>query len=136
MNDCDKNALAILAAELWEAKKREGAATKLRIAIENEIAALAPGPEKGQVTVTLKDGAKVVVKRALNYKADLAAIEEVFLEVLEPLLPPLKMSTTTDLDVAGYEWYRKNHPEVFELFKAHVVVTPKKTSVILKAPKV
>lgn len=130
--------LQYLAIRLMQEKDDENKARDRRVAIEEQIAVLIPGPDKGQKTVTLEDGTKITVERGFNYKADVAEIEKLFQgEWKEGSLgdAPIKVKTTRELDVKGYEWYRENDPEAFGLLARHVSVTPKKVSVSLKAGK-
>lgn len=123
--------LYVLAVNFRHAKEAEETAKANRIAIEEMIAALIPGPETGQKTVTVKDGSKLVVTRGFNYKADIEAIKHYQLA----FGAPITSKTTHALDVKGYEWYRENHPDVFAQIAQHVSVTPKKVSVALKPAK-
>lgn len=129
--DLDK--LADLAAQLSTAKLREETTKQQRISVEEQIAALVPGPEKGQKTVKLPDGTKIVVERGLNYKADCQAIEKIFASEGETRFVPVKTKTTRELDEKGYEWYFSNDPDGFALLSKYVTVTPKKVAVSLKA---
>jgi hypothetical protein len=126
--------LKILAMNLRSAKRQEESTKANRIAVEETIAALIPGKEDGQVTETLPDGSKIVVKRGFNYRANLKGIEEIF-NGLDGLPAPIKIEATRKLEVAGYEWYRRNHLEIFQQMIEHVTVTPKKVAVELKDPK-
>lgn len=125
--------LSDLVGDLEWTKAREEEKRKDRIVIEEEIAALIPGPERGQVTITLEDGRKVTVERGFNYKADCSAIEAIFNQDI--LFAPVKTKTTRELDITGYEWYRDNDRAGFELLSQHVTVTPKKTAISVKVPK-
>lgn len=128
--------LHILAMNLRYMKEREEGAKVNRIAVEDMIVELIPGKGIGQVTETLPDGSKIVVKRGLNYKADLSAIGAVLVQNADDELPvPIESKTTHKLDVRGYEWYRENHPEIFQRMTEYVTVTPKKVAVELKDPK-
>ena len=120
-----------LVANLRRAKDTEEQAKKNRINLEELVAKLIPTDEVGQKTVAASDGTKVTVKRGLNYKADLMEIEEFFIDY-DDLPAPIAIKTTRELDIAGYEWYRKNHPGTFAHIAQHVTVTPKKVSVVLK----
>ena len=116
------------------AKATEEKMKAARISVEEKIAALIPGPDMGQKTVTLEDGTKITVERGYSYKADFAAIDK--LQENGTLdFAPVKTKTTRELDVTGYEWYRTNEPDTFPLLAQHVVATPKKTSVTMKAAK-
>ena len=125
-----------LSARLSLTKIEEALAEKKRIAIEEQIALLVPGPDVGQKTVKLKNGASITVKRGLNYKADLEKIDGLFLDFGQPeLVAPIKTKTTRELDAVEYEWYGKKHPDVFRLLTEYVVVAPKKVAVTLKAAR-
>ena len=124
--------------KLWElstefrfAKITEDLAKKKRIAIEEQIATLVPTEDTGQKTVTLKNGAKIVVKRGLNYKANFNGIQDALKNFTDYQIP-IKSKTTLELDIAGYEWYRVNCPGVFPHIAQHVSITPKKVSVVLR----
>ncbi|KKK55288.1 hypothetical protein LCGC14_3076070, partial [marine sediment metagenome] len=72
----------------------------------------------------------ITVKRGLNYKADCRAICEFFnVENIKDV--PVKFKTSQELDVKGYEWYRKSDPKVYERISQYVTVTPKKVAVTL-----
>ena len=119
-----------LVANLRRAKVTEEQAKKNRINLEELISKLVPTDEVGQKTVVASDGTKVTVKRGLSYKADFEKIDAVCIQAGEH--PPVKSKTTRELDIQGYEWYRKEKPEVFQLIAGHVSVTPRKVSVTLK----
>ena len=130
--------LKILAMNLRSAKRQEESIKANRIAVEGVIAELIPGKDLGQVTETLPDGSKIVVKRGLNYKANLEGIKSIWAGTEPPIdgiMAPIESKTTWGLDVKGYEWYRKEHPEIFQQMTEHVTVTPKKVAVELKDPK-
>jgi hypothetical protein len=105
-----------------------------RIKIEEEIAKLIPGPDRGQKTITLENGTKIIVERGYNYKVDFKALREKFIEreIDCKLPPPIKIKTTQELDIAGYEWYKSNHPELFNAISRCVEVKPKKIAVTVK----
>jgi hypothetical protein len=117
---------------LKNAKQAEDTAQRERIFIEEQIAALVHTKDVGQKTVTLSDGKKITVKRALNYRADCEAIQDSHCWVSLGTPAPIKTKTTKTLDEKGYEWYRSNLPEVFNKISKHVTVTPAKVSVTLK----
>lgn len=138
MDDINRRSnLLLLAKKLLMVKSEEEVIRRKRIAIEEEIAYYIPSKETGQRTETLPDGLKITVKRGLNYKADLPAIRKLLdcKETWHSLWIPIKSSTTETLDVIGYEWCKANHPEIFRELSKHVAITPKKVSVIVKAPK-
>lgn len=129
----EKNQLIQLACELDHAKRQEELAKFKRVEAENRIAALIETDDVGQKTVTLENGIKITVKRALNYTADTDAIREAFSGQVKPA--PMVQKTTWSLDVKGYEWYRRNWPEFFKLIEPHVSVKPAKVAVTLKMPE-
>lgn len=128
----DNKKLRQLASFLKTAKHEEELAKQARIKVEEEIAALVPGPESGQKTIDLGDGVKITVERGFNYKADIPEIDKVFSGMPNLGHAPIKTKTTRELDVKGYEWYRENHTEVFYEFARYVAVMPKKTAVSVK----
>ena len=139
MTDFQLAKLRQLTSFLTTAKHEEKLARDKRIEIEEKIAALVDGPEAGQRTVDLGDKLRVTVTRGFNYKADLAAIDKLFSEnshdlpeTLGQYPPPVKTKTTRELDVAGYEWYRKNVPTLFTDIAKYVTATPKKVAVEVK----
>jgi hypothetical protein len=129
----DLSSLECLVRHLLRAKQQEDAARSGRIALEEKIAALIPGPDRGQKTVKLSDGSSVTVERGFNYRADCAAIETEFDQATKPA--PVKTKTTRELDVVGYEWYLANDPEGAAMLNGKVVITPKKIAVSVKEKK-
>jgi hypothetical protein len=123
-----------LVSQLQDQKAVEDNARKRRIELEETVALHVPGPEKGSKTATLPDGRKVTVERGFNYKADIQALENIFAACPEKSCP-VKVKTTRELDEKGYEWYRANQADDFKLISQFVVVTPKKTSVVIKEAK-
>lgn len=130
----DLHQLTVLADDLFAAKAAEERMRAARIAVEERIAALIPGPERGQETVTLEDGRKIKVERGFNYRADFDALQELQ-EIGAIDFAPIKLKTTRELDEKGYEWFRKHDPDSFSLLRSYVTTTPKKVSVSLKAQK-
>lgn len=126
-----KTTISNLCYLLIQAKAGEEFAKRERIVIEEKIAALVPTKDSGQKTVTLEDGSKVTVKRGFNYRADIDGIMKSLKGTQHA--PPIK--TKYELDICGYEWYRKNRPESFVYLSEFVTVTPKKVAVTLTAAK-
>ena len=122
--------LSELAYVLKNKKVAEALAKRGRINIEEQIATLIPTEDIGQKTITLSDGTKITVKRGLNYKADCLGIETLDCWLADDAVP-IKIKTTRELDVKGYEWYKVNHPEIFDKMSQYVAVTPKKVAVSL-----
>ena len=127
MNGTQTN-LNTLAKELFDAKRVEDEAKKIRIAAEEAIAALIETPENGSKTVD-SDGMKIVVKRAMIYKADVDAIAALKLEFSPITLVP----ATMEFDAKGYEWIRANRPTEFTQISAFVETKPAKVSVTIKS---
>lgn len=125
--------LANLVSDLILAKTVEENAKKSRIEIEEEIAALVPGPDRGQNTVAV-EGFKVTVERGYNYKADLDTIRKDW-PSNPSYAPPIKSKTTHELDEKGYEWIKNNDLDTFKYLSQHVTVTPKKVAVSIKQAK-
>jgi len=128
-----------LALKLLKAKHLESEAKCDRIKLEDLIAALVTTPEQGQKTVKLEDGSKLTVKRGLIYKANVRDIRDVFRgpscnDSYKDMYVPIKKTVKEELDVKGYEWYRKNFPQIFQELSEFVTVTPKKTSVAITGP--
>lgn len=133
MSDMPLDTLSYLVRRLQATKKTEEDVKTMRIMVEEKIAALIPGPERGQVTTTLSDGTKIVVERGYNYKTNIPEIEKICKN--RDITPPIKSKTTIELDITGYEWYSREKPEDWKLLAEYVVATPKKISVQVKLPK-
>ena len=122
-----------LAKNLFDAKRTEDAAKKARITAEEAIALLVETDDNGSKTVDAGEGLKVTVKRAMAYEADVEAIRA--LDIPEDLLPvELHPAIPAEygFDEKGYEWLRKERPDVFAKVAEHVTATPRKVSVSLK----
>ena len=125
--------MAILADDLYTAKKAEDAAKAQRISVEEAIAALVETGDNGSKTVAASDHFKVTVKRALRYAADMDAIMQMKLpEGVAPLkvIPP--QPEMLEFDSKAYEGLREKDPATFNQIAAHVTATPAKVSVSLK----
>ena len=132
MDSIDIETISLLAKQLLFAKSAEERSKNERIAIEEKMATYIPGPERGQKSVRLPNGTTVTVERGFNYKADLSGIAAIFAEKYPNQPQPTKCKTTNELDVSGYEWYRVNHPEIFNDMNGLVTATPKKIAVSVK----
>ena len=130
--------LAELAGTLFDAKRREDAAKKERIAIEEQIAALVETPTNGSKTVEAGDsGLKITVRKGLSYTANLAAItamvaEGQLPEDVSPLSVTDPVPSQLVFDVKKYETLREKNPELFNLVGMHIITKPKKSSVSVK----
>lgn len=122
-----------LAKELYDAKRAEDAAKKLRIAAEEAIAALVETDANGSKTVEAGEGLKVTVKRELSYKADLNGIRGLNLdEEFIPVIPVAPQPAGYAFDEKAYEILRITHPDKFSIVSQFVEVKPRKTAVTLK----
>lgn len=124
-----------LVRSLALAKKAEELTKERRIQWEERIATHLGGPEDGAKTTTLDDGTKVTVTRGFNFAADCDKIRTLFVKEAYDHAPPVRHKTKIELDVAAYKTYFKTFPSVYRKIAQFVTVTPKKTSVVLKAPK-
>lgn len=123
-----------LSNSLLEAKGEEEWAKRERIEIEEQIAALIPGPERGSKTVTLPDGTKLTVERGWNYTADCNEIEhQCNLHGIANV--PIKVKTTRELDSTGYHWYEQNDARAFSIISKLVTVKPKKVAIRIQDKK-
>lgn len=121
--------LSQLATALYDAKKAEDAAKKIRIAVEDQIALMVETAENGSRTVNAGD-LKVTVKRALSYEADVNAIMKV--EGSEDDMPLTLVPAEWVFDEKRYEALRQENPALFAALSAHVTTKPRKVSVTLK----
>jgi len=118
-----------LATALYDTKKAEDAAKKIRIAVEDQIADLVETAENGSRTVDAGD-LKVTVKRALSYEADVNAIMKV--EGSEDDMPLTLIPAEWVFDEKRYEDLRTLNPGLFAALSTHVTTKPRKVSVTLK----
>jgi hypothetical protein len=130
-NEATLKIIAHLKAMKKAANEAKEALVEAEEAIVQHLEAYySPAPESGQKTYNI-GGESVTVKRGFNHRANMEGIEKVFASRSE-LPPPIKTKTTRELDTAGYEWYRTNHPALFLAISEHVTVTPKKVSVAVR----
>ncbi len=129
--------LEILFAILEALKVIESEAKERRVTCEEKIASLIAGPESGSKTVTLESGRKITVKRGISYSADLSGIDQAQIRDAPKSLwmAPIRSKTTRELDVEGYEWYKKNDPVAFAAISEFVKTKPKKVAVTIKEKK-
>lgn len=122
-----------LAVDLFTAKRAEDEAKKLRIEAEMAIATLVETGDNGSKTVDAGEGLKVVVKRKMNYKADIDAIMALNIpKLLSPIVVTPPVPEGNAFDEKAYEELRENHPETFKAISKYVTATPSKVSVTLK----
>ncbi len=128
--EAEFKSIVLYVSDFNTSKVREASEKRNRITVETKLAALIPGPDDGQRTITLPGKVKVVVKRGFLLKADVGRIEKLCLE--EGLHPPVKSAAGKTLDVDGYEWYKKNNPEFFAKLAKLVERKPSKVAVTIK----
>jgi hypothetical protein len=128
-HDPEGDQLAYLATKLRGLLARERAAKAERVAMELAIADLVDVGDATQKTVDAGD-LKITVKKGLNYKADIAALKKLCIEL--GTAAPVRQVSREEFDVTGYEWYKSKNPEIFSVIAEHVEVKPKKPSVTIK----
>lgn len=124
-----------LVRSLATAKKTEERVKMHRIEWEERIAEKLGGPEDGAKTHTLEDGTKVTITRGFNFAADCEKIRMLFRREGYDHGAPIRQKTSVTLDIAAYKAYASAFPSVYRKITEFVTVTPKKTSVVLQAPK-
>lgn len=125
--------LSKLAKELFEAKRAEDAAKKLRIECEEAIAKMVNTKDIGSSTIECGDGFKVTVKRGIIYTANVEAIrtELSALDIPLPLEFVPAVAPTYVFDEKAYEALRDSNPDLFGKVAAFVETKPRKVSVTL-----
>ena len=116
-----------LATKLYDAKKAEEAAKRVRIEIESGIAALVDTPENGSKTVEA-GSLKVTVKRALAYEADVQELRKALGDLAPIEVIPEEQAFSPSL----YEKLGRENPAAFAKAAAFVTTKPRKVSVVLK----
>lgn len=117
--------LSHLSQKWLEAKAAEESARNHRIALEEEIETLIPGPLEGS-TSTEADGIKITVTRKLNRSVDYDAYKEVA-ESIPASLTPIRIKY--DLDLKMYRSIEAANPDVFKIVQKFVEVKPAKTAI-------
>lgn len=116
-----------LAREWLEAKAAEDSASKLRVAIEDQIVALTGKRDEGSQTHDLGPF-KLTVKGVLYRKMDWDKWETVSRQI--PVeYHPVKLKP--ELDEKGIKWLQEQRPELYALLP--IEVRPGKTGVSIKA---
>ena len=112
------------------AKRDEAAASKRRIAIEEEIVAMLGVKEEGATTTELANGMKVTITGKQTYSADMAALKDICAKLPEEMRP---IKTKTELDTTGCKYLRANEPAIWAKLSKAITVKPAKTSIEVKA---
>ena len=127
-----KNSEAQLQAlsQAWsDTKAEEIAARDKRIAIEDEIIAVAGSKEEGTETITLDSGVKIKITGKIIYKAD--NLDEVVL-ILRSLPDPFRAyKVETKLDESKIKKIRMYQPALWRVLAMHITAKPAKTSVVV-----
>jgi hypothetical protein len=112
------------------AKAAETAATKQRIAIEEQMIALLGKREEGSETHELSNGFKITITGKQTYSADIDALLEICAKLPEDMRP---IKTKTELDSTGAKYLRANEPAIWAKLAKAITIKPAKTSVEVKA---
>ncbi len=116
-----------LSAAWLAAKKAENAASKERVAIEEQIVALTGKRDEGAQTHEA-EGFKVTVTGKISRKMDWDKWEQVKAQIA-PNLHPVKYKP--ELDEKGVKYLQANEPEIYALLP--IEVKPAKTGIEVKA---
>lgn len=119
--------LETLAADWLKAKAEEAAATKERVAIEEQIVLMTGKREEGSQT-TEANGFKITVTGKISRKMDWDKWETIKAQIA-PNLHPVK--TKLELDETGVKYLKANEPEIYALLP--IEVKPAKTAIEVKA---
>jgi len=127
-----KNSEAQLQAlsQAWsDTKAEEIAARNKRIAIEDEIIAVAGSKEEGTETITLDSGVKIKITGKIIYKAD--NLDEVVL-ITRSLPDQFRAyKVETKLDESKIKKIRMYQPALWRELAMHITAKPAKTSVVV-----
>lgn len=127
-----KNSEAQLQAlsQAWsDTKAEEIAARDKRIAIEDEIIAVAGSKEEGTETITLDSGVKIKITGKIIYKAD--NLDEVVL-ITRSLPDQFRAyKVETKLDESKIKKIRMYQPALWRELAMHITAKPAKTSVVV-----
>lgn len=112
------------------AKAAETAATKQRIAIEEQMIKLLGKREEGSDTHQLANGFKVTITGKVTYSADMEKLQEICAKLPEDMRP---IKTKVELDSTGAKYLRANEPAVWAKLAKAITIKPAKTAVEVKA---
>lgn len=115
-----------LCAQWLEAKAAETKANKARIAIEDDIVALAGKKDEGAQTHAI-DGFKVTITGKVSRKMDWDKWAQVKAQIPENLRP---VKIKEELDERGVKYLADNEPAIYKLLP--IEVKPAKTAVEIK----
>lgn len=120
-----------LSKEWLELKASEEHVKETRYAIEEEIAALLPGPDEG-IQYTEDYGLKISVTRKLTRSIDMESYEEVK-DLIPSGLSPVKFKA--DLDLKKYRAIEAANPDVFKVCQKFISVKPAKAAIKVEEVK-
>lgn len=112
------------------AKAAETAATKRRVAIEEQMIALLGKRDEGAETHELANGFKLTITGKQTYTADMAALQDICAKLPQEFRP---IKTKVELDQTGAKYLRANEPAIWAKLAKAITVKPAKTSVEVKA---
>lgn len=121
----------LLLHENWiKFKKRENKANKERVAIEKQLIELYPFTvTKDKKSKTFKDddlGFKITITKGETIKLDQDGYSDARQNIPAKFRPE---KITFSLVEKGYEWLKKNEPDIYKIVSKHVEKKPKKTAV-------
>jgi hypothetical protein len=112
------------------AKAAETAATKQRVAIEEQMIALLGKRDEGSDTHELTNGFKVTITGKQTYSADMEQLRAICAKLPEDMRP---IKTKVELDQTGAKYLRANEPAIWAQLAQAITVKPAKTAVEVKA---
>jgi len=112
------------------AKAAETAATKQRVAIEEQMIALLGKRDEGSDTHELANGFKVTITGKQTYTADMEKLHAICAKLPEDMRP---IKTKVELDQTGAKYLRANEPAIWAQLAQAITVKPAKTGVEVKA---
>jgi len=112
------------------AKAAETAATKRRVAIEEQMIALLGKRDEGAETHELANGMKVTITGKLTYTADMEKLQEICAKLPQEMRP---LKTKVELDTYGAKYLRANEPAIWAKLAKAITVKTAKTGVEVKA---
>lgn len=109
-----------------DAKSAEEAANMRRVTLEAQILELQPAKEEGSTTHELPGGMKLTLTGKLSYKADIAKLQQLAVNLPENLRP---LKTEVKLDETGAKYLRAKEPQLWALIAPAIEVKPAKVGV-------